>query len=70
MLTRIPKDSHQAKYFLRNSSDTVVNISIRRAPVHGNSATIEIAKGLHGPAELSNDLLVGKSCHCKKWLKN
>lgn len=67
MLTLIPKNSLQAKYSFCNSSNTVVNVSIRGSPEFGNSTTIEIGKCLHGPTNLSYDLLVGESRHCTKW---
>ena len=44
----------------RDSTDTVVDVTVRRAHRVGRD-TSDVLDGLLGPSELSNDLLVGES---------
>lgn len=57
----VPEHVGQAEDFFGNGTNTVVDVALRRSPELGNVSAAVIGEDLHGPAELSNELLIGES---------
>lgn len=56
----IPEHIGEAKDLFGDGTHTIVHIALRRSPESGDITAALIGNDLHGPSQLSNELLVGQ----------
>ena len=61
--TLVPWYSLEPQNTLRNCPHSVINITIRWAPVHWYTAITQVVDYLHGPSEFRENSFVAEGCH-------